>query len=146
MTDEQIKQNALKAEKEHGNFNYQYQGEAFNKGYIAGAHSRDEEIKGLKDRIERQKAIISFDDLNEEALRKELNKLRNPWISVEDRLPEDNNTVLLWLGGCYKVARLRDNKWWECTGYYTGGGWSALDALSTREVEYITHWMPIPEV
>lgn len=47
MTDEQIKQNALKAEKEHGNFNYQYQGEAFNKGYIAGAHSRDEEVTRL---------------------------------------------------------------------------------------------------
>lgn len=48
MTEEQIKQNALKAEKEHGNFNYQYQGEAFNKGYLAGAHSRDEEVDKLK--------------------------------------------------------------------------------------------------
>lgn len=146
MTDEQIKQNALKSEKEHGNFNYQYQGEAFNKGYIAGAHSRDEEINELKDRIERQKAIISFDDLNEEALRKELNQLRNPWISVEERTPEDNMVVLLWLGGCYKVALLRDKKWWECTGWNIEGGRPALDALSTCEVEYITHWMPIPEV
>lgn len=51
MTEEQIKQNALKAEKEHGNFNYQYQGEAFNKGYIAGAHSRDKEIEALEERI-----------------------------------------------------------------------------------------------
>lgn len=51
MTDEQIKQNALKAEKEHGNFNYQYQGEAFNKGYIVGAHSRDEEIENLQRQV-----------------------------------------------------------------------------------------------
>lgn len=70
----------------------------------------------------------------------------HPWISVEERLPEENKAVLLWLGGCYKVALLRDNQWWECTGWQIGGGWSALDALSTQEVEYITHWMPIPEV
>ena len=70
----------------------------------------------------------------------------HPWISVKERLPEDNKVVLLWLGGCYKVALLRDKQWWECTGWQIGGGWSALDALSTREVEYITHWMPVPEV
>lgn len=71
---------------------------------------------------------------------------QSPWISIDDRLPEDNKTVLLWLGGCYKVALLRDNQWWECTGYQIERGWSALDALSTREVEYITHWMPIPKL
>ena len=70
----------------------------------------------------------------------------HPWISVNDRLPEEDKVVLLWLGGCYKVALLRDNKWWACTGWQIGGGWSALDALSIPEVESITHWMPIPEV
>ena len=89
------------------------------------------------------KNIKYFESLNE---RIEYISRNNPWISVEERLPEDNKVVLLWLGGCYKVALLRDNKWWECTGYYTVCGWSALDALSTTEVEYITHWMPIPEV
>lgn len=71
----------------------------------------------------------------------------NPWISVEDRLPEENKTVLLWLGGCYKVALLHNNQWWECTGYQIEAGvWSALDALSNPEVEHITHWMLIPKL
>lgn len=58
MTDEEIKRNALKAEQEHGKFNYQYQGEAFDKGYLAGAHSRDEEIKELQIELMKQKEYI----------------------------------------------------------------------------------------
>ena len=154
MTEEQKKQNAHDyTYTNNHNWTWSDSGESrvdisaeISDAYIEGAHSRDEEINELKDRIERQKATISFDDLNEEALRKELNQLRNPWISVEERLPEDNNTVLLWLGGCYKVAIIRDNKWWKCTGWQIGGGWSALDALRTTDVEYLTHWMPIPDV
>lgn len=71
---------------------------------------------------------------------------QNPWINVEERLPEDNKTVLVWFGGCYKVALLRDNEWWECTGYQTGCGWSALDKIpDIIASSYITHWMPIPQ-
>ena len=87
MTEEQIQQNALKAEKEHGNFNYQYQGEAFNKGYIAGAHSRDEEIGRMNTTIRLYANQIA-------QLRKEIEQLRNPWISVKDRLPETGADII----------------------------------------------------
>lgn len=139
MTDEQIKQNALKAEKEHGNFNYQYQGEAFNKGYIAGAHSRDEEVTRLSAEIEDDNYVIS-------KFQEELNKLRNPWINAENRPPEEENNpdeynaphrvrssrnVIITDGtvinrGYYSYARMR----WE---------WNE------GEIK-VTHWMPIPQI
>lgn len=67
------------------------------------------------------------------------------WISVKDQMPEDNKTVLVWFGGYYTVAVLRDNEWWDCTGYQTGGGWSALDKIPDIASSYITHWMYIPQ-
>ena len=68
-----------------------------------------------------------------------------PWVSVKDKMPDEDKTVLLWLGGCYKVAVLRDDEWWECTGWQTGGGWSALDKITDFASEHITHWMYIQQ-
>lgn len=125
MTEEQIKQNALKAEKEHGNFNYQYQGEAFNKSYLAGAHSRDEEVDKLK-------------RLYEEVLHKYYEtecKLRNPWISVEKRLPEEGKLVFVrTVVGSYSVGQHIYPQW-----YITG-------IPSAHNLVSVTHWMPIPEL
>ena len=69
----------------------------------------------------------------------------NPWVSVKERLPEERKTVLLWFGGYYTAAILRDGEWWNCTGWYSGGGWSALDKIQDIAASYITHWMYIPE-
>ena len=69
----------------------------------------------------------------------------NPWTSVKDKMPDDNKTVLIWFGGYYAVALLRDNEWWECTGWQSDGGWSALDKISDIATQYITHWMYIPK-
>lgn len=138
MTDEQIKQNAeAYAIKicEETPIDYRVVSDA----YFAGAHSRDEEIGRMNTTIRLYANQIAL-------LRKEIDQLRNPWISVEDRLPEDNKTVLVWFGGYYMVAVLRDNEWWDCTGYQTGGGWSALDKIPDIASSYITHWMPIPQI
>lgn len=129
MTDKQIRQNANDYVDAHLGDGIEY---AKFKAFIAGAHSRDEEINALHDLLD--------------TYERELDKLRNPWISVEERLPEDNKTVLVWFGGYYTVAVLRDNEWWNCTGYQTGGGWSALDKIPDIASSYITHWMPIPEL
>lgn len=127
MTDEQIKQNALKAEKEYGNFNYQYQGEAFNKGYIAGAHSRDEEITRLSAEIENDNYVIS-------KLQEELNKLRNPWISAEERLPEEDEEVI----GMSKRG-------WAFLIWRNGNKWCGKEYRALLCPD-ITHWMPIPQI
>lgn len=140
MTEEQIKQNALKAEKEHGNFNYQYQGEAFNKGYLAGAHSRDEEVEQLR------KALSS----TQQAMAELAHMACNPWISVEDKLPErmtsrDSNGAriinccskdVFGYDALYKIGRL------VCYNHETEM-WESHDAYTIGE---ITHWMPIPEL
>ena len=59
-----------------------------------------------------------------------------PWISVEERLPEENKKVLI----CTKannifIANLYNSEW--C-------GQSIRDYLLTKQD--ITHWTPIPEL
>lgn len=51
------------------------------------------------------------------------------WISVDERLPEDDHTVLVWSH--------RNSK--EYFNVYDHGKWVIM------ETEDITHWMPLPE-
>jgi hypothetical protein len=54
------------------------------------------------------------------------------WISVNDRLPEDGQSVLVhYVDGWMPVAHLLNGKW-----YQSGGETSWLS---------VTHWMPLPE-
>ena len=69
---------------------------------------------------------------------------QDPWVSVKDKMPDEGKTVLLWFGGYFAVAILRGKEWWECTGWNSGGHWSALDKIPSLATEYITHWMYIP--
>ena len=57
---------------------------------------------------------------------------RPKWISVEERLPEEDVTVLVYRDGCCGVARLLDAEP-EIMWTYTGFGGDP------------THWMPLPE-
>lgn len=91
MTDEQIKQAAdayaellTAGNKEHYRAIYI----AAKEGYETGAHSRDEEVEELQEEFEslRKGFYERGDKLKKLML--ENNKLRNPWISVEERLPE----------------------------------------------------------
>lgn len=100
--------------------------------FIAGAHSRDNEIKRLYNSLEHFRDII--------------NNLYNPWISVDNRLPEEENNpdeynaphrarssrnVIITDGtiinrGYYSYERKR----WE---------WNE------GEIK-VTHWMSIPQL
>ena len=56
----------------------------------------------------------------------------NEWISVRDRMPEDDTYVLVYSGGRYQVAaHTSDNG--NC--WYQNG----------RYFMVATHWMPLPE-
>lgn len=126
MTDEQIRQNAVKYSEQHCSGHVDG---SLVDSYIAGAHSRDEEIQKLK-------------RLYEEALHKYYEsecKLRNPWISVENRLPEKlenacvSDSVLTRIGGPRQV-------WYLVNRYnYDIKSWEGCNIFTT-------HWMPIPEV
>jgi hypothetical protein len=56
------------------------------------------------------------------------------WISVEDRLPEDDNLYIV----CRTIyphqivfeARWKDGKW--------------LSVVESKQLNYITHWQPLP--
>lgn len=60
------------------------------------------------------------------------------WISVKDRLPENNEIVLCWRNkdGCFvgRYVTLQDTK-----------DWYAFVAAGGRVVVGTTHWMPLPE-
>ena len=97
MTEEEIKQNAEVWAEEHKmrtDFGYgwpeTYDTKQQADAYIAGAHSRDEEITRLSAEIEDDNYVIS-------KLREELNRLRNPWISVEDETnrPEIGEQIII---------------------------------------------------
>lgn len=54
------------------------------------------------------------------------------WISVEERLPEDMDDVLTWVGGLVEVGCYDEsNECWELYTYVGDGS--------------VTHWMPLPE-
>lgn len=59
----------------------------------------------------------------------------NQWISVEDRLPENERPVLLVLFDDFTYS----------FGKNDGDDWYGLDWLKFYEKE-VTHWMPIPEL
>ena len=54
------------------------------------------------------------------------------WISVKDRLPEDDDDVLIRIYG--KIIGV---------GYRINGKWKSLSMVKTPVV---THWMPLPEM
>jgi len=135
MTDEQIKQNAevyvtkvteSLIEKRPAYIR------AYN-AYISGAHSRDDEVEMLKNQIEELSEQLKMNAEN-------IQKLRNPWISVGDRLPEEDpddkgysvEVIGLFPDGCVsKCFCSLDEDIWFIEGIL---------------IDRPTHWMPIPKV
>lgn len=74
------------------------------------------------------------------------NNIISGWISVEDRLPETDDPVLVWYcneNGDFYPTVGSYSKWFDTDKMY----WST--DLDGNEMVYppvkITHWMPIPE-
>lgn len=61
----------------------------------------------------------------------EIEALRNPWISVKDRLPEEKTLVLAFVN-------YPDESRYHHVSFYLDGYWSGLQA------SFVTHWMPLP--
>lgn len=135
MNEEQIKQNAneyaTKHEACHGGF------PNFRNAFLAGAHSRDEEIAELKERLKFADDSIADADkwiakykLDIANLEAKLEQLRNPWISVEDMLPEEHSRVLIMF----------------CNGTVTYNDYIGVGDINYMKAhsKTITHWMPIP--
>ena len=151
MTDEQIKQNAeefaRKVAESHIIEKRPAYFAAFN-AFMSGAHSRDEEIGRMNTTIRLYANQIAL-------LRKEIDQLRNPWISVEDRLPEkaiglyeleedeQHKMVLIKTanGSLYSGYLDAEEIWRAFTVPYKGT--YPIAAITWSRV---THWMPIHEL
>ena len=100
MTNEEIKQNAEEyATENYGEYDeHDYTDHSCSnrfhaiseKAFIAGARSRDGEIKELKLKLANKSGEVADIEVENALLKIKLNKLSNPWISVDERLPEEN--------------------------------------------------------
>ena len=151
MTDEQIKQNAEQYAEEHmvrtdgGGWEEEYDYEEQKAAYIAGAHSRNDEIEHKNTAIKELGKVcgdLLVENLN---LKTDLYKLQNPWISVKDRLPEEEvNNISI------PVAAITNEGYWFKGQYdYDNKEWffsEDPDHLDFEAGEFVTYWMPIPEL
>lgn len=152
MNDEQIKQKA----EEYANSMKYTNGEpewvADRDAFIAGAHSRDKEIKELKEENLRMETLPGMYRRMTGEYELKLQELRNPWISVNDRLPDDNQVVLAHHeiiidgGGEHEedenvTIQRYEGKWiTDRMEQQRMGKW--LFDITDR----VTHWMPIPKL
>lgn len=145
MTDEQIEQRAAEYAKEHYDIPFE-DNRTMNvivseESYIAGAHSCDEEISyltyRLNDTAEKLQTVIA-----------ERDNLRNPWISVKERLPEKRVAG----GITFSVSELIlfetiSERNYIHFGYYDTDRklfCSMIRNGSVYEIDNVTRWMSIP--
>ena len=62
--------------------------------------------------------------------------LQNEWVSVEEKLPENNTQVLMW-SARWKIA--------EAGSYYNKHFWVYSEIGDGYIADNITHWMSLPE-
>lgn len=68
----------------------------------------------------------------------------SPWISVNERLPEDEQGVLVIVSGRPREHLVLDNAH-ELATFYAGEGWF-FEAYPDWDDPQVTYWMPLPEL
>lgn len=69
--------------------------------------------------------------------------LTNQWVSTADRLPSDDELVLVVLSGKYKNITFTNAI--EFASYVQGDGW-IIELLPEWELPQVSHWMRLPEL
>ena len=115
--------------------------EGFNAGireeqkkYIEAIRTMSDHIKELEDKHwEESRQIALYDD--------ELKQAKNGWISIEDRLPETSDDVLIYFENIVEeygmIARHMG------TGAYVNGHWHSDNLHHFGGT--VLYWMPLPE-
>lgn len=111
---------------------------------------REQVLSRVKDEVAQKVSLCDYADLDiwtrgdisdEIAIRfnEEMEK-QNGWISVKDRLPEDNERVLAIGIGTHAIpCKFRDNKFYRDVDLFSD------DRIVTAYYTTITHWMPLPK-
>ena len=94
------------------------------------------------DAVERaiREAGLSMDDA--EFLRRLIEDQADPWISVNDALPEDEGDVLVVANGEGQYITLSGAICMGC--YYPAEGWVLTDPTWDIDALEVAYWMPIP--
>ena len=83
--------------------------------------------------------LISMDvkDMEISNLSSEVSALREQvrWIPVSEKLPKDNQEVLIYADLIAKGVHSTKSRQWSADGYYYHGDW----------YDTVTHWMPLPQ-
>lgn len=100
---------------------FDFRGENGGTKYCVNASDYDSLLSAYRARGERIKA------------------LENPWITVEERMPENGADILFNVPGCYGVEQGR----FDSMRFVPDRTSSYNDEVSF-DVEQVTHWMPLP--
>lgn len=112
--------------------------------YITGAYSRDEEVEGLKKKLEDITKLKDFFassldiyDKDNRELQNELKIYRNQWISVKDGLPKRGDGKI-----CSDVVLVTIGQSWTVAEYHFGDKrW--IDLLDERETIEPEYWQEV---
>ena len=106
--------------------------------------------KPMRPEIRSAAGMLHLRDLYEAELARkdaEIEALRNPWISVHDRLPENDDTVFVMLDYYQADMDGPDVVGLSSSGEYDTGslvdGAVLADHFNDDDVD-VTHWMPLP--
>lgn len=84
----------------------------------------------------------------------------NEWISVKDKLPKEEDDVLVLIREIEHYGRHKEKRnvyHWIYTGWFVDGVWATTYCHGYRKIETeneeypncehtVTHWMPLPEL
>lgn len=138
MTEEQIKQNAEAYADSIKEIRGKLDRCATRDDFIAGAHSRDEEIATLE-------GLLKIKE-------HEIKQLQNPWISVEERLPKDGEKVftrsvlIIEGGGVRNKEEQYLTQIYICRWITDKTKQTNMCGVKYNIVDKVTHWMPIPQI
>ena len=102
----------------------------------------DAEMTVFKTEVEPNKLNACIDDILMRLNRLEDTDVRlaSQWISVDDKLPDSDTTVLVWYTADSLFGRFGD---YGVTHYRKSSGWSKASLIGDDQA--IFYWMPLPE-
>lgn len=90
--------------------------------------------------------VRRFENIQLEKLEVIVNALeKQTWVSVKDRLPKDDEYVLIWCKGEFiNGTNMGEECEWYGIGYNYGLKWEVFQCKDIEDIEVLA-WMPLPK-